>query len=181
MSKGKEEQEDSGWLARRFKRFRTGIQATQEEGYRVVSMGEAELAKGYLEDSKTDVVFLDLYLNGFDGWDVLQDIKGKERHLPVLILTAYDSYGADPRVSQADGYMVARGYSGLQELSARLQSLGWDIFELDDYTLQLIMAIFEPDLAYKPPHWFDRIFNPEGLPKLTDEKEHGSAPSDRTQ
>jgi hypothetical protein len=32
----------------------------------------------------------------------------------------------------------------------------------------------KPDLAYTSPHWFDRIFNPAGLPKLTDEKEHGS-------
>ena len=150
------------------------FQELTKEGYRVVSMGEAESAKGYLEDSKPDLVLLDLCLNGFDGWDVLQDIKSKERHLPVLILTAYDSYVANPRVSQADGYMVAHGYSELQELKARLQSLGWDIFELDDYTLQLIMAIFEPYLAYKPPRWFDRIFNPEGLPKLTDKKEHGS-------
>ena len=32
--------------------------------------------------------------------------KPKEPHLPVLIVTAYDSYVADPRVSQADGYVV---------------------------------------------------------------------------
>lgn len=71
--------------------------------------------------------------------------------------------------------MVAHGCPSLQELNRRLQSLGWDDFELDDYTLQLIIAIFGPDLAYKPPHWFDRIFNPEGPPKLTGEKGHGSA------
>ena len=68
--------------------------------------------------------------------------------------------------------MVANGYSSLQELNRRVQSLGWDDFELDDYTLQLIIAIFERGLAYKPPHWFDRTFNPPRLSKLTDEKEH---------
>ena len=71
--------------------------------------------------------------------------------------------------------MVANSHSSLQELNRRLKSLGWNDFELDDYTLQLIIATFEPGLAYKPPHWFDRIFNPEGPPKLTGEKEHGSA------
>jgi len=71
--------------------------------------------------------------------------------------------------------MMAHGYTSLQELNAPLQSLGWDDFELDDYTLQLIIVTFESDLAYKPPHWFDRIFNPEGPPKLTGEKGHGSA------
>jgi len=59
--------------------------------------------------------------------------------------------------------IVAHGYSSLRELNGRLWSLGWDDFELDDYTLQLIIAIFERDLAHKPPHWFDRTFNPPRL------------------
>ncbi len=35
--------------------------------------------------------------------------------------------------------------SSLRDLNRRLQLLGWDDFELDDYTLQLIIAIFETD------------------------------------
>ena len=31
----------------------------------------------------------------------------------------------------------------IQELDTRLRLLGWDDFELDDYTLQLIIAFFE--------------------------------------
>ncbi|NVM23212.1 MAG: hypothetical protein HWN68_15680, partial [Desulfobacterales bacterium] len=34
---------------------------------------------------------------------------------------------------------------GLGEVSRRLQSLGWDDFELDDYTLQLVIAIFQQE------------------------------------
>jgi len=67
--------------------------------------------------------------------------------------------------------IAANGYSSLQELNKRMQSLGWDDFKLDDYTFQLIIATFEPDLAYKPPHWFDRAFNPPRLSKLTDKKD----------
>jgi hypothetical protein len=37
----------------------------------------------------------------------------------------------------------ANGYLSLQELNGRLQMLGWDDFELDDHTLQLIMLNFE--------------------------------------
>ena len=51
-------------------------------------------------------MLLDLYLNGFEGWNVLQDIKHKDPQTRVLIVTAYDSYANDPRVSQADGYWV---------------------------------------------------------------------------
>jgi DNA-binding response OmpR family regulator len=48
-------------------------------------MGKAESAKGYLEDSNPDLIVLDLSPNGFDAWDVLQEIGGKRHHLPVLI------------------------------------------------------------------------------------------------
>jgi hypothetical protein len=66
--------------------------------------------------------------------------------------------------------MVDHGYSSLQELNRRLQSLGWEDFELDDYTLQLIIAILEPDLAYKPPRWFDRSLDPKRLNELAKEQ-----------
>jgi hypothetical protein len=59
--------------------------------------------------------------------------------------------------------MVANSYLSLQELKRRLKSLGWDDFELDEHTLQLIIAIFEPDLSYKPPHWFDWSLDPKRL------------------
>lgn len=77
-----------------------------DEGHRVVSVCDAESAKAYLDDSKPDLVLLDLYLNGFEGWDVLRDIKRRDPHVPVIIVTAYDSYGNDPRLTQADGYVV---------------------------------------------------------------------------
>lgn len=75
--------------------------------------------------------------------------------------------------------MVANSHSSLQELNRRLKSLGWNDFELDDYTLQLIIATFEPDLAYKPPHWFDQAFDPKRLSELAEEKALTSA-SDKT-
>jgi len=50
-----------------------------------VSLGEAESAKGFREDSDMDLIVPDLYPNGFDAWDVLQDIRGKGHHLTVLI------------------------------------------------------------------------------------------------
>lgn len=71
--------------------------------------------------------------------------------------------------------IVAHGNSSLRELNGRLQSLGWDEFELDEYTLQLILATFEPDPAYKPPHWFDRTFDPQGLAEVSEERECAQA------
>lgn len=84
-----------------------------------------------------------------------------------------------PYIRDLANTLAVNGYLSLQELNGRLQSLGWDDFELDDYTLQLIIATFEPDLAYKPPHWFDQAFDPKRLSELAEEKALTSA-SDKT-
>ena len=76
------------------------------EGYRVATAGDVESVRGHLRFSQPDLVLLDLYLDGPDGIGVLHDIKGKNPNLPVIIFTAYDSYVDDPRLSQADGYVI---------------------------------------------------------------------------
>jgi len=76
------------------------------DGYQVAAVGDAESATGHLRFSRPDLVLLDLYLDGPDGWEVLRDIKSRDPHLPVVIFTAYDSFVDDPRLSQADGYVI---------------------------------------------------------------------------
>jgi two-component system response regulator (stage 0 sporulation protein F) len=92
------------------------------EGYRVVSACDAESAKAYLENSKPDLVLLDLFLNGFEGWNVLHEIKSKDPHLPVLIVTAYDTYVDDPRVSQTDEYVV-KSFVHFDELKHKIADI----------------------------------------------------------
>lgn len=41
--------------------------------------------------------------------------------------------------------IAANPYMSLQDLNSHLKLLGWDDFELDDYTFHLIIAIFESD------------------------------------
>jgi len=98
------------------------LQKLMDEGYKVLSTGDAESAKVYLENSKPDLVLLDLFLNGFDGWNVLHEIKRKNPHLPVLIVTAYDTSADDPRRSQADGYMV-KSFVHLDELKQKIANV----------------------------------------------------------
>lgn len=93
-----------------------------DEGHRVVTVPDAESVNGYLRDSKPDLVLLDLYLNGFKGWDLLRDIKSKYPHLPVLIVTAYDSYLDDPRLSQADGYII-KSFVAFDELKQKIEEV----------------------------------------------------------
>ena len=90
-----------------------------DEGYQVASVGDVQSIWGHLRDSPPDLVLLDLYLNGFKGWDVLRDIKRIDPNLPVLIVTAYDSYVNDPRLSQADGYII-KSLSAFDELKEKI-------------------------------------------------------------
>ena len=93
-----------------------------DEGYSVVSAADIESAKRSLEDGNPDLVLLDLYLNGFEGWNLLDEIKNKEPHLPVLIVTAYDSYMHDPRASQAEGYVI-KSFTHLEDLKRKIVDL----------------------------------------------------------
>ena len=76
------------------------------EGYQVATAGDVESVRGHLRFSQPDLVLLDLYLDGPDGIGVLHDIKRQHPDLPVIIFTAYDSYVDDPRLFQADGYVI---------------------------------------------------------------------------
>ena len=76
------------------------LEELMDEGHSVEAVTDAVSVRRYLGDSKPDLVLLDLHLNGFEGWDVLDDIKSTHPHLPVLIFTAYDNYAEDPRLSK---------------------------------------------------------------------------------
>jgi CheY-like chemotaxis protein len=93
-----------------------------DEGYKIHSVTDAESVNEYLENSVPDLVLLDLYLDGFLGWDVLNDIKSKYPHLPVIIVTAYDNYTGDPRLSKADGYII-KNFDVIERLKEKVADL----------------------------------------------------------
>lgn len=93
-----------------------------DEGHRVYSVGDAESVNCYLVHSQPDLVLLDLYLHGFEGWDVLQNIKSQYPYLPVLIVTAYDNFAQDPRLSQADGYIL-KNFDAIESLKQKIAEL----------------------------------------------------------
>jgi two-component system nitrogen regulation response regulator NtrX len=59
-----------------------------DEGHRVEGITEADFVPEYLRNKKPDLILLDLYLKGFEGWDVLTDIKSTYPHMPVIIVSA---------------------------------------------------------------------------------------------
>ncbi len=64
--------------------------------------------------------------------------------------------------------IAVNGYLSPSALNQRLETLGWDDFKLDEYTLELVTAMFEPEIEYKPSSWFARTFTYNGIDDLID-------------
>jgi len=93
-----------------------------KERYSVDGIGDATALFSYLSRIKPDVVVLDLYLDGFEGWEILSKIKKIYPNIYVIIFTAYDSFMEDPRISIADGYLI-KSFGNLELLKKKISDL----------------------------------------------------------
>ncbi len=92
-----------------------------EEGYEVAVADDSGQAMTKIEAFAPDLVVLDLFLKGPNGWEAIDMIKKKYPYLPVLIATAYDSYREDPRLNEASGYIVK--HSDTRELKEKVAEI----------------------------------------------------------
>ena len=93
------------------------------EGYHVADLGDRESFNAYLSSTKPDLVILDLFLDGEETFGLLPDIKQRYPRVPVIILTAYDSFRNDPRLSLANGYLIKSfDFGGLKKTIRKLLS-----------------------------------------------------------
>ena len=77
-----------------------------ETGYEVIT---AECGQGLIErieDEKPDLIVLDIKMVGYNGLDLLQDIRDKFYNLPVVLCTAYDTFKGDLKSIAADFYVI---------------------------------------------------------------------------
>ena len=93
-----------------------------QEGHRVSSVSDTKFIWQHLTDSRPDLVLLDIYLDGCTRWDLLRDIKNRDPDLPVVIFTAYDSFAEDPRLLQADGYVI-KSFVALDALKQKVAEI----------------------------------------------------------
>ncbi|MEE8439049.1 MAG: response regulator transcription factor, partial [Micropepsaceae bacterium] len=109
--------EDDTEIARRL------VEGLSEMGFVVehAADGEMGLSMGRTEDF--DAVILDLGLPDFSGNEVLKKWRSAERAMPVLILTARDSWTekVDGLNAGADDYITKPFH--VQEVAARLRAL----------------------------------------------------------
>lgn len=98
--------------------------AMQQSGYAVDRVGDGMEADTILKGGQPfDLIILDLQLPRLDGFTVLRNLRERNNHVPVIILTARDS--VEDRVKGldlgADDYL-SKPFN-LQELEARTRAL----------------------------------------------------------
>jgi len=59
-----------------------------------------------LQEEQFDLVLLDVQIGGENGLEILQNIIGRQKDLPVILCTAFSCYKEDFSSWLADGYVV---------------------------------------------------------------------------
>ena len=77
-----------------------------DEGYQWRNAGTSDEAFAYLSEQQPDLILLDPYFQGFEGWDLLRHIQERHPDIPLIIHTAYDTFRDHPRVKKAEGYVL---------------------------------------------------------------------------
>lgn len=95
----------------------------EESGYRVEVARNGVDGKHLIEEETFELVILDVMLPGLDGWELVQVVRRRSAHTPVLFLTARDAVEDRVRGLElgADDYLV-KPFS-YAELLARVRTL----------------------------------------------------------
>ncbi|MDX7999640.1 two-component system response regulator PhoP [Xenorhabdus sp. Reich] len=92
-------------------------------GHQVDAAENAREADYYLKESNPDIAIVDLGLPGEDGLSMLRRWRSEQVNLPILVLTARESWQEKVTVlnAGADDYVTKPFH--LEEISARIQAL----------------------------------------------------------
>ncbi|MBF0463804.1 MAG: sigma-54-dependent Fis family transcriptional regulator [Nitrospirae bacterium] len=76
----------------------------EDEGFTVIKFETGEEGLEYIEKSPPDVIFLDLWLPGIDGLEVLQKIKQINSVLPVIIISGHGKIDQAVKATKLGAY-----------------------------------------------------------------------------
>jgi two-component system, response regulator, stage 0 sporulation protein F len=78
----------------------------QDEGYEVATAADGHKLLERIENERPNLVILDIKMAGYNGLDLLQEIRKRFYNLPVILCSAYDSFKRDMKSIAADFYVV---------------------------------------------------------------------------
>lgn len=80
-----------------------------DAGYEVIQARSGKEALESFERLKPDIVVLDIQMPGIDGIEALGRLLAKDKHIPVILHSAYPSYKANFMTWAADAFVEKTG------------------------------------------------------------------------
>ena len=78
----------------------------RDEGYRVALAADGDEALERVAEERPDLVLLDLWMPGMDGWTLQQRLADQEPDLPVVVMTAGRGPLADAYRHRVAGFLA---------------------------------------------------------------------------
>lgn len=88
------------------------------EGYEITAVTDAEAALAALREGSFDLIVTDIRMPGKNGIELITEIMGLRKDIPIIINSAYQSYKEDFMTWAAESYVTKSG--DLSELRDRL-------------------------------------------------------------
>jgi len=89
------------------------------EGYEVFTTGDCKSLLNTIREQEPDVIVLDIMMEGYNGLDLLQDIRNTYWELPVILCTSYPMFKYEPKSVSADYFVVKN--SDLSNLKIKVE------------------------------------------------------------
>ena len=93
----------------------------RHEGYEVVAVNDAEAALAEIGRTVFDLIITDIRMPGKNGIELITQIMGLRKDVPIIINSAYQSYKEDFMTWAADAYVVKS--ASLDELKAKIKEM----------------------------------------------------------
>ncbi len=91
------------------------------EGYDITAVTDAETALAKLVKTAFDLIITDIRMPGKNGIELITQIMGMRKDIPIIINSAYQRYKEDFMTWAADAYVVKS--ASLDELKAKIKEL----------------------------------------------------------
>ena len=77
-----------------------------EAGHRMTVLKDPDLACEKIKEIHPEIILLDILIRGMQGFGVIMDIHAMADPPPIIILTSYDNFKGDSRLSETQAYVL---------------------------------------------------------------------------